>query len=84
MTYSVVGSHETCIDVIRFSKMCVTFWASQVAQLVRNLPAIQETWVRSLDWEDPMEKGKATHSRILTWKIPWTTWSMWSQRVRHN
>ena len=84
MTYSVVGSHETCIDVIRFSKMCVTFWASQVAQLVRNLPAIQETWVRSLDWEDPMEKGKATHSRVLAWKIPWTTWSMGSQRVRHN
>ena len=58
MTYSMVGSHETCIDVIRFSKMCVTFWASQVAQLVKNLPAIQETWVRSLGWEDPMEKGR--------------------------
>ena len=73
MTYSMVGSHETCIDVIRFSKMCVTFWASQVAQLVKNLPAIQETWVRSLGWEDPMEKGKATHSSVLAWKIPWTT-----------
>ena len=69
----MVGSHETCIDVIRFSKMCVTFWASQVAQLVKNLPAIQETWVRSLGWEDPMEKGKATHSSVLAWKIPWTT-----------
>ena len=72
MTYSMVGSHETCIDVIRFSKMCVTFWASQVAQLVKNLPAIQETWVRSLGWEDPMEKGKATHSSVLAWKIPWS------------
>ena len=40
-------------------------WASLVAQLVKNLPAMQETWVRSLGWEDPLEKGKATHSRIL-------------------
>ena len=43
-----------------------------VAQLVKNLPAIQETWVRSLSWEDPLEKGKATHSSILAWRIPWT------------
>ena len=41
------------------------FWASLVAQLVKNLPAMQETWVRSLGWEDPLEKGKATHSSIL-------------------
>ena len=40
-------------------------WASLVAQLAKNLPAMQETWVRSLDWEDPLEKGKATHSSIL-------------------
>ena len=40
-------------------------WASLVAQLVKNLPAMQETWVRSLGWEDPLEKGKATHSSIL-------------------
>ena len=40
-------------------------WASLVAQLVKNLPAVQETWVRSLGWEDPLEKGKATHSSIL-------------------
>ena len=40
-------------------------WASLVAQTVRNLPAMQETWVRSLDWEDPLEKGMATHSSIL-------------------
>ena len=43
-----------------------------VAQLVKNLPAMQETWVRSLGWEDPLEKGKATHSSILAWRIPWT------------
>ena len=48
--------------------------ASLVAQLVKNPPAIQETWVRSLGWEDPLEKGKATHSSILAWRIPWTVW----------
>ena len=47
-------------------------WASLVAQLVKNLPATWETWVRSLGWEDPLEKGKATHSSILTWRIPRT------------
>ena len=46
--------------------------ASIVAQLVKNLPAVQETWVRSLSWEDPLEKGKATHSSILAWRIPLT------------
>ena len=45
-------------------------WASLVAQLVKNLPAMQETWVQSLSWEDPLEKGKATHSSILAWRIP--------------
>ena len=47
-------------------------WAFLVSQLVRNLPAIQETWVQSLGWEDPLKKGKATHSSILAWRIPWT------------
>ena len=47
-------------------------WNSPVAQLVKNLPAVQETRVRSRGWEDPLEKGKAAHSRILTWGIPWT------------
>ena len=47
-------------------------WASLVAQLVKNPPAMQETSVQSLGWEDPLEKGKATHSHILTWRIPWT------------
>ena len=44
----------------------------EVAQTVENLPAMQETWVRSLGWEDPLEKEKATHSSILAWRIPWT------------
>ena len=49
-------------------------WASLVAQLVKNLPAMQETWVRSLGWEDPLEKGIAIHSSILAWRIPWTVY----------
>ena len=58
-------------------------------QVVKNLPAMQETQVRSLDWEDPLEEGIATHSRILAWKIPWTEEpgrlpSMGSQRVGHD
>ena len=47
-------------------------WASLMAQLVKNLPAMQETWVGSLGWEDPLEKGKAIHSSILAWRIPRT------------
>ena len=47
-------------------------WASLVAQLLKNLPLMWETWVGSLGWEDPLEKGKAPHSSILAWKIPWT------------
>ena len=46
--------------------------ASLVAQLVKNPPAMWETWVRSLGWKDPLEKGKTTHSSILAWRIPWT------------
>ena len=48
-------------------------WASLVAQLVQNPTAMWEAWVQSLGWEDPLEKGMATHSSILTWRIPWTT-----------
>ena len=47
-------------------------WASLIAQLVKNLPATQETLVQFLGWEDHLEKGKATHSIILDWRIPWT------------
>ena len=46
--------------------------ASLVAQIVQRLPAMQETWVRSLGWEDPLEKEMATHSSTLAWRIPWT------------
>ena len=47
-------------------------WASLVGQLVNNLPTMRETWVRSLGGEDPLEKGWATHSSILAWRVPWT------------
>ena len=64
-------------------------WASLVAQLVKSPPAMRETWVQSLGWEDPLEKEMATHSSILAWKIPWTEepgrlQSMGSQRVGHD
>ena len=57
--------------------------------MVKNLPAVQETWVQSLSLEDPPEKGMATHSNILAWNIPWTEepgglQSPGAQRVRHN
>ena len=60
-----------------------------MAQMVKNLPAMQKTQVQSLGWEDPLEKGMATQSSTLAWKIPWTEdryrlQSMGSQRVRHN
>ena len=58
--------------------------ASLVAQLAKNLPAMWETWVWSLGWEDPLEKGKAIHSSMLAWRTPWTVESMGSQRVGHD
>ena len=65
------------------------FSDSLVAQMVKRLPAVWETQVRSLGWEDPLEKEMATHSSTLAWKIPWTEepgrlQSMRSQRVRHD
>ena len=59
-------------------------WAALVAQLVKNPPAMREIWVQSLGWEDPLEKGKATHSSILAWRIPWTVSFMGSPRAGHD
>ena len=60
-------------------------WASLVAQLVKNLPAMLKTWIQSLAWEDPLEKGKVTHSSILSWREePGGLQSMRSKRVRHD
>ena len=66
-----------------------TSYASLVAQMIKRLPAMQETRVQSLGWEDPLEKEMATHSSILAWRIPWTEepgrlQSTGSQRVGHN
>ena len=65
------------------------FRASWVAQMIKNPPAMQETWVQSLSWEDPLEEGVAIPSSILAWRIPWTEepgrlQSMGSQRVGHD
>ena len=82
------------IDIPSFSSLSHLFltqnmWASLVAQTVKNLPAMQETQIPSLGWEDPLEKEMATHSSILAWRIPWTEnpgglQSMGLQRLRHN
>ena len=63
-----------CSNQAIFSLFSVIFtlWASLVAQMVKNLPAMWETWAPSLGWEDPLEKGMATPTSILAWKIPWT------------
>ena len=80
-----VGNYENVVE-----RFCEDLpGASLVAQSVKNLPAVQETQVRSLGWEDPLEKEMATHSSILTWKISWTEepgalQSMGSQKVRHD
>ena len=67
----------------------LTFWTSLVAQMVKYLPTMWETWVQSLGREDPVEKEMATYSSILAWKMPWMEkpgrlQSMGSQRVRHD
>ena len=81
----IIPSFSSLSDLFLTQKM----WASLVAQMVKNLPAMQETQVLSLGWEDPLEKEMATHSSILAWRIPWTETpgglqSMGLQRLRHN
>ena len=60
------------INILKVTTAVIHTWAPLVAQLLKNLPAIQESWVRFLGQEDPLEKQMATHSSILVWKIPWT------------
>ena len=67
----------------------MSYGAPLVAQMVKNPPAVQQTWVQSLGWKDPLEKGMATHSSILAWEIPWTEepgglQPMGSHRVGHD
>ena len=78
----------TFVAALRLLSSCGA-WASLVAQMVKRLPAMLETWVQSLGREDPLEKGMATHSSTLAWKIPWTEepgrqQSMGSQGVGHD
>ena len=67
---SIPGSGRSAGEGIRYPLQYS--WACLVAQHVKNPPAIWETWVQYLSWEDPLEKGKATHSSILAQRIPWT------------
>ena len=80
----------TTVDLgMRFLHFKLQHWASLVVQFTKNLPAMQETWVRFLGWGDTLEKGMAIHSSILAWRIPWTEepgglQTTGSQRVRHD
>ena len=83
---SLLQHHSSKASILQCSAF---FGASMVAQVVKHLPAVQETQVRSLGWEDPLEKEMATHSSTLAWKIPWTEehgrlQSIGSPRVRHD
>ena len=79
-----------CFQTLYIYKWYHIMWASLVAQMVKNLPAVRETGVGSPGWEDPLEKGMATHSSVAAWRIPWTRsvgaglQSVGSQRVRHD
>ena len=80
------GSHFSSIVLADYFGI---YWASLVAQTVKHLPAMRETWVRSLGREDPLENEMATHSSTLAWKMPWTEepcklQSTGSQRVGHD
>ena len=84
-----IKSLETRIEKMQemFNKDLEEIGASLVAQRLKHLPAMWETWVQSLGWEDPLEKEMATHSSILAWRIPWMEepgglQSMGSQRVK--
>ena len=79
---SIPGLGRSTGEGIGYPLQCS--WASPVAQLVKNPPVMLETWVQSLGWDEPLEKGKATQSSILAWRIPSTVQSMGSQRVRQN
>ena len=79
---SIPGLGRSAGEGIGYPLQCS--WASLVVQLVKNPPAMWETWVRYLGWEDPLEKETATHSSILAWRILWTVYSVGSQRVRHS
>ena len=85
------GNRNECVlvDCSKFLYLLLIEWASLVAQVVKNSPAVQEIWVQSLGWEDLLEKGAATHFTILACRIPWTEGPGWlqhsgPQRIGHN
>ena len=80
---------NTSVQLLVSNHLLLLVELSLLAQMVKNPPAFKETWVRSLHWEDPLEKEMATHSSTLAWTIPWTDepgrlQSMGLQRVRHD
>ena len=83
-----VAKSQTRLNDIHFISHTV-FWASLVAQMIKDLPATWETWVQPLGWENPLEKEMANNSSIVAWRNPWTEdpsglQSVWSQRVGHD
>ena len=89
MISNTPGKREKERTVLLLVEICLSSWASKMAQMVKNLPEMQETRVQSLGLEDPLEKGMATNPSILAWRIPWTVepgtlYSMGSQRLRHD
>ena len=81
--------HYLLMSTVLFWRLYTFKWASLVAQMVKNLPAVWETWIQCLGWEDPLEKETATHSSVLASEIPWTEEPgrlqlVESQRVRHD
>ena len=83
--YMLLFIYTLLLGILWFACLGRAVWAPLAAQLVKNLPAGQETWVQSLHWEDSLEKGMATHSSTLAWRIPGTVaLSVGSQRLRRN
>ena len=85
-----ICTHAPCVYLLLCLYIHVLlFGDSPVAQMAENLPALQETWVQSLVWDDPLEKGMAIHSSVFAWRIPWTEGSgglksIGPQKVRYN
>ena len=87
--FTIFRKLKSKLNFLGLFLVSLEYWASLVAQMVKNLPAMQETWVRSLDQEDPLEKKMSTFSSILAWRIPWTEepsglQSIGSQRVKNS
>ena len=69
---NISENYTLVLNKVVFTAVYSFPWASLIAQLIKNPPAMRETWVQFLGWEDPLAKGTTTHSSILAWRIPWT------------